>query len=154
MSKEMKSILFTSFLFVIFCLMAFEAHTFADKAKFFPFFVAIGAAFIALVSILLQSVELVKNKKRKEEVDEEETAEVKKLIKYILWVVGFVALIYVIGFMLATILFLVVFLLVESKFRIHTTLISTALVIGVLVLFGNVMNLYWPTGLLGITIFS
>ncbi|SFB10295.1 Tripartite tricarboxylate transporter TctB family protein [Lentibacillus halodurans] len=150
MSKEVKSILFTAFLFILFCLMALEANTFTDKAKFFPFFVAIGAAFIAFVSVILQTFEHVK--KTKEE--EEEAVEMKKMLKYIFWFVGYGVLIYVLGFMPATILFLLVFLLVESKFRVMTTILSTALVVGVLILFANVMNLYWPAGVLGITLFS
>ncbi|WP_176555724.1 tripartite tricarboxylate transporter TctB family protein [Virgibacillus ndiopensis] len=151
MSKEIKSILFTTFLFIVFCLMAFEANTFADKAKFFPFFVAIGAAFLAFVSIVLQTIEIVRSNK---ENSIDDVGEIKKVLKYVLWAVGYIALIYFIGFMLATIVFLLVFLLIESKFRIITTVLSTALVVVGLMLFGNVLNLYWPTGLLGISIFS
>lgn len=153
MTKEMKSILFTSFLFILFCLMALEANTFVDKAKFFPFFVAIGAAFLSFVSIILQTIDFRKGSKDKQS-DEEESGELKEVLRYVFWIVGFIALIYIIGLMLATIIFLLVFLLIESKFRVVTTIFSTALVIGGLLLISNILNLYWPTGLLGITIFS
>lgn len=152
MSKEMKSILFTGSLFIMFCIMALEANTFADKAKFFPLFVALGAVFIALVSITLQTIQLIKSRKSNENKDEEEAGETGEMIKYVLWIIGYVALIYIIGFMPATILFLLAFLLVESKFRIITTIPLIVLVVGVLVVFSNIMNLYWPTGLLNITI--
>ncbi|WP_170006083.1 tripartite tricarboxylate transporter TctB family protein [Bacillus fonticola] len=151
MSKEVKSISFTVFLLIVFGLMAWEASTFADLAKFFPFFVSIFAAFLALVSIVLQSIEL--KKKRNEESDHDEDIDKKALTKYILWVVGYIAVTYVVGLILATILFLLLFLLLESKFRVSTSVLCTTFVIGILWIIGNALNLYWPEGLLGITIF-
>ncbi|WP_010531848.1 tripartite tricarboxylate transporter TctB family protein [Lentibacillus jeotgali] len=151
MSKEVKSILFTFFLFIIFCYMGWEANSFSDKAKFFPFFVAIGAAVLSFVSLVLQSIDLFLRKQKNEHT--EDIGEIKRVLQYVLWVVGYIALIYVVGLILATILFLLVFLLVESKFRFVTTVFSTVLVIGGLFLISNILNLYWPSGLLGITIF-
>lgn len=146
MAKEIKSIIFTVFLFIVFVLMALEANTFSDKAKFFPFFVAIVASILCFISVILQTIDVLKKKGTLSKSENKD--ELKGLFKYLGWVVGYIAGIYVIGFIFATILFLLLFLKLEAKLKVVGTLLSTSIVIGVLLLLEYAMNLYWPLGIL------
>lgn len=135
--------------------MAFNANDFADLAKFFPLAVAIISANIALLSMILQGVGIYKARKEigEDEVDIEEEAPILRLLRYITWTFGYVILIYFIGFIASTIIFLLGFFIIESKFKYWVSILNTAIVIGVLLLFSEIMNLQWPNGLFNIGIF-
>jgi len=153
--KQINSLLFTFFLFVIFVFMAFNANDFADLAKFFPMTVAIISANIALLSMILQGVGIYKEwkKTKNDETDTDMEAPFSRLLRYIAWTLGYVILIYFIGFIISTIIFLLSFFIIESKFKYWVAFLNTAIVIGLLLFFSGIMNLQWPTGLFNIMTF-
>lgn len=148
MSKDLKSILFTGFLFIVFLLMALEANSFSDKAKFFPFFVALMASLLSLLSIILQTITLIQKRQKESKAVDEAASDIKEVFKYLLWVIGYIVTIYFIGFIFATTLFLLLFLKIESKFKWVPTIFSTGIVIGILLLLERLLNLYWPLGII------
>lgn len=162
MNKRIFSLIFTLFLFVVFTLAAIEAKNFTSLASFFPLFTAIIAAILSLISSLIQGINIYRLKKGKiSESDakdnaielESEDASLGLIFYYMGWVAGYVVIIYLLGLIIATVIFLVLFFMIESKFKILKTLIFTAIVITLIISFGNLMNLHWPTGVINLGIF-
>lgn len=146
----------------MFTLAAIEANNFSDLASFFPLFTAIIAANLALISSLIQGLNIYKLKKgtisESDDKDnaielESEDASLGLIFYYCGWVAGYVLIIYLLGLLIATVIFLVLFFIIESKFKIWKTFLFTAIVITIIIAFGNLLNLYWPTGLLNLNIF-
>ncbi|TCT21709.1 tripartite tricarboxylate transporter TctB family protein [Melghiribacillus thermohalophilus] len=152
MAKAKYSIYFSIFLLVIFTYAVIDALTFAKLARFFPLYIAAIAVFFALMDLILNIYRYLKLRKseQREQEDQEDTEEFTGTVRYMIWIIGYVTGIYILGFMITTTLFLVLFLLFETKFGIIKTSVSTAITIGIILLFGNMMNLYWPKGLLNI----
>lgn len=162
MGTRIFSLVFTLFLFVVFTLAAIEANNFTNLASFFPLFTAIIAANLALISSIIQGINIYKLKKgiinesdaKDNAIElESENASLGLIFYYVGWVVGYVLIIYLLGLIIATIIFLVLFFTIESKFKVWKTLLATAIVITLIISFGNLMNLYWPTGVINLGIF-
>jgi hypothetical protein len=76
--------------------------------------------------------------------DEEEEGPV---LRYMIWIIGYIALIYLIGFQSATTLFLLLFLYFVANFGVLRTIFSVVVVHAVIYVFSSVINLYWPEGI-------
>jgi hypothetical protein len=144
MSKDKLSLIFSSAIFLVFSWMAWEAHSFKELARFFPQYIAIGAAILSLIDIFLKIRKLLKDKQENAPLHENLAA----VVKYILWIISYLIMIYLVGLVLATSIFLAVFLMVEAKLGLIKTGISVGIVIIVIMVFGDVMKLYWPRNLL------
>lgn len=147
MAKAKYSIYFSLFLTVIFTLAVIDAMTFAKLARFFPLYIAIIAVFFSLLDLIFNIRNYINLKKVKQKEDEEE---VDGVGKYILWIVGYIVGIYLLGFIIATLIFLIIFLFFETKFGVIKTALGVGITLAIILSFGNIMNLYWPKGLLGI----
>ena len=147
MSRLVGSIIFTFFLFLLFTGLALEAMTFSRLAKFFPLYITLAGAILSFIYTFVQIRTLVKKEGLPEELKK---LKFKRPFIYLAWLLGYVGLIYIVGFLLATALFLGAFLYFESKFTIIKTSISISIVLVFLILFSDVMNLYWPRSLLGL----
>lgn len=139
MSKGVLSIVFSFSILLLFILMAIEAHGFQKLARYFPFYISLCGVVLASVLVF---IDLTKLRKTKERIIN------FIAIKYIVYIVAYFAAIMIVGFMAATVLFLLVFLLVESKFKIWSAVLSVAITLGFLNLFGYYLNLEWYSGIL------
>lgn len=146
MSKERLSILFSIIIFVIFCWAAIEAQEFRELARFFPFYIAIMGAIVVLADLLLQLRRQSKNKKPGRVLHENLPA----ALKYLLIMISFLVCVYIFGIFVGTAIYLFCFLYFETKFGLVKSIISVAVVIAFIVIFGDVMNLYWPKSLLNL----
>ena len=70
------------------------------------------------------------------------------IVKYALWFFGFLAAIWLVSLVVASGLFVAAFLWREAKARWWTALLSGAIVIGLVILAGNVFHIRWPASLL------
>jgi putative tricarboxylic transport membrane protein len=70
------------------------------------------------------------------------------LLYYMLWITGFLAVIYLIGFVLAVILFFAAFLTLQARARWWATLIMVGCVVAALATLSAVLNIDLPSGLL------
>lgn len=147
MRQQKLSLSFSIFIFIIFCFAAWKSLSFAELARFFPLYISVAGAVLTLVHIIISSINIVRNKQDEKSGKLEELGSV---FKYIVWVIGYIILIFVIGFLPATVVFLFAFLLKESKFGIIKTVIGVALTMSIILLFSNLMNLYWPTGIINV----
>ncbi|MGO4888423.1 tripartite tricarboxylate transporter TctB family protein [Anaerobacillus sp. MEB173] len=146
MSKLAGSTLFSFCLFLLFGALALEAMTFSRLAKFFPLYITVAGAILCLIYTIILLRTLVKKEGLPEELKK---LQFTKPLKYLSWLLGYVVLVYIVGFLVATGLFLAAFLYLESKFSVVKTAISISIVLVCLILFSDVMNLYWPKSLLG-----
>lgn len=146
MTKQTATLIFSSLILMLFVWMTFEASQFANLARYFPQYIALLGGVLSLWSVILQ----IRNIWKQRGVQKKEVLQLMGSLKYIAWIVGYIGLIYIVGFMVATGVFLTTFLMIEAKFNIIRTLTATVVVLLLLTVFSDVMNLYWPTNLLGI----
>lgn len=152
MAKPFLSLVFSVVLFLLFCWSAWKAAGFSELAKFFPYYISIAAAILAFIHVLIGLKTYLVNKQRghiPEAVGdgdpEENTAPVWR---YMVWIIGYIVFIYLIGFLSATVLFLIVFLYFETKFSMIKTAISVVITLSLILIFSKYMTLYWPKGIL------
>jgi magnesium-transporting ATPase (P-type) len=140
------SLLFSACLFLVFVWAAWQAYSFNELAKFFPFYIAIAGVVMTAIYVILSTVAMVKERKKDQPAQEADENE-GSVLKYMIWIIGYIGFIYLIGFLSATTLFLLAFLYFESKFSILKTLIAVVITQVVIHIFAASINLYWPTGI-------
>ncbi|SFB01449.1 Tripartite tricarboxylate transporter TctB family protein [Lentibacillus halodurans] len=148
MTKSALSIAFSAGLFLVLIWMAWEAANFQELASYFPFYISLIAIVLIVVDLITQL-----RKVRKKEVDDKDEISKKEtgaVIKYILWFVGYLLMMLLIGFLIGTSVFLLLFLLLETKLKLIKAVPITALTIAVILLLGRIMSLEWPSGMIGI----
>lgn len=153
MIKSHYSVMFSVFIFLLFLFGAWQAYSFSELAKFFPYYIAIVGAVLALIIVIVSIVSIQKEKEGVKQVDSVDSSEQdsdedgKLTLRYMAWFTGYIVLIYVIGFLAATTLFLILFLYLETKYSVLKILISVIATHTVIYLFSSAINLYWPEGI-------
>jgi hypothetical protein len=79
----------------------------------------------------------------------EEMQRIRLAMYYLLWVLGYVALIGIVGLPVATAIFLGLFLAIEARMRILGTAVGIGLVLLALLALTRLVNLRWPPSLIG-----
>lgn len=147
MSKDILNLTFSAFLFILFTLSMIEALTFSKLAQFFPLYISIAGSVLTLIYLITQLIDLYKQKTadgQKVEIP------ILKPLRYIGWILGYLLLIYIAGMLIATALFLLVFLKVESNLTLLQTIISVTIILVGILIISPALNIYWPTNLLGL----
>lgn len=147
MNKDVLNLSFSAFLFLLFTLAMVEALTFSKLAQFFPLYISIAGSALTLIYLI---TELIAFYKRKARGGEQIKFSLLHPLRYIGWVLIYLALIYTGGLLLATALFLAVFLIVESKLTYLQTGISVIVVLVGISVISSALNIYWPSNLLGL----
>lgn len=141
MSKNKTQIVFTSLILCMFIYTAVAATSFNKLAKYFPLYISITGIVcltLALIRIIIQI--------RKEENKDQEPLHpnIPGVIKYTCLLTAYLALVYLIGMIYASAIYVSFFLYFIAKMKpIHTVISVAAVVVG-LITIANVMNLYWP----------
>ena len=143
MNKAIAQLGFTILLFFLFIYSAIEATSFKQLAKYFPLYISIIAAILLLIEIIRQIIKLKENKEKGEQFH----PNLKGAFKYTLYLIVYVLLVYLIGFVLASIIYVFVFLYFIAKMRLISSIITVAVLVGLMIMFGDAMNLYWPKSL-------
>lgn len=147
MSKDILNLTFSAFLFILFTFAMLEALTFSKLAQFFPLYISIAGSVLTLIYLITQLIDLYKQKTadgQKVEIP------ILKPLRYIGWILGYLLLIYIAGMLIATALFLLVFLKVESNLTLLQTIISVTIILVGILIISPALNIYWPTNLLGL----
>lgn len=143
MNKQVISIIFSLVIFLVFCWGAIEAQSFRELARFFPFYICLLGAFVMMIDIIVRLIKMKKDKS-----NEPLHNNMFGVIKYTIIICSYLLLIYLVGIVIGTGVFLFTFLFYEAKLSVIKCGISVAvIVIGILII-GDVMNLYWPRSLL------
>lgn len=147
MNKALANILFTGFIFLLFTFAWVEAMTFSRLAQFFPLYISIAGSILSLVYLIKTIIDY-----RKETSSEERKEHVLILMpfRYIGWVIGYLIMMYIFGFLISTSVFLLVFLIFESKMKVIESMISVAIVLVVVSYLSAAINIAWPSSLIGL----
>src|SRR5690625_2221849 len=146
MDKAVAQLSFTSLLLLFFIYTAVAATSFKELARYFPLYLSVIGAVLLFIEVIRQLLTIKKNMKK----DEQLHPNIKAVILYTLYLTGYILLVYLIGMIIATVIFLFVFLYFTAKMRLISSIITVIVVVGVLMLFADVMNLYWPKSIFNI----
>ncbi|MBU8906000.1 tripartite tricarboxylate transporter TctB family protein [Desertibacillus haloalkaliphilus] len=145
MKKKHASLLFLGLLFLLFVWMAVQATSFQTQASYFPLYIALLASVLTIVATIRQIVQM-----RKEDNQEPFHENMSNVIKYTAWLIGYLILIYLVGLVLASIVYLFTFLLYEARLTIVKSILSTGVATVVVILISRFMELEWPSSLFAI----
>lgn len=140
MNKAIAQLSFTILMFIFFIYTAIEATSFKKLAKNFPLFISILAITILLIEIVRQVVKLKENMQNGEVLH----PNMAGVIKYTLILTLYIVMVYIIGIILASTIFVFLFLYFIANMKLIQSFITVAVLIGLLIAFGNAMNLTWP----------
>src|SRR5690625_2251090 len=145
MSKRLAHLMFTIFILLFFVYTATAALSFKKQASYFPLY-------ISMLGILAMVIELVRQfiAWRKNSDKELFHNNFMAVIKFSLVIILYAGIVYVIGLIPATILYLFLFLFFISRMRWWTALLSVAILVVLIITFADVMNLYWHKSLIHI----
>lgn len=146
MNKSLANIIFTAFIFILFTAAALESLTFSRLAQFFPLYISIAGSVLSLIYLIKIIIEHVKQSSPEER---HEQLQILKPLRYIGWILGYLLLIYVFGMLIATAVFLFVFLILESKMKVLSSVLSVAVMLVLITYLSAAINIAWPSSLLG-----
>lgn len=130
---------------LLFLWVAWEARTFPDRSRIFPQVVAAAAFLLTLLGLARDA---------RAGVDPEVhggtpfVARMRAAVPYLLWIGGYYVALWLLGFPVATALFVFAFLRVEGEMGNVRAAVGVALLLGVFGLLWWALELYWPVGLL------
>ena len=156
--RDMESLVFLLFVGLLFTLAAWNAGSFPMKARVFPQVVACAAIVLVVVELLRRFITLRRARSpRDSQVDQDLLVEERPTftdqfvagLPYLAWIGGFYLLIYLAGFLVASGVFVFLFLTFVGKMRWYAAGGTALSLILVLLFLRSVMSLTWPSGLLG-----
>ncbi len=146
---------FGIFVLILFAASGIAATGFQRLAMYYPVTVAGIGTFLSVMYVA-QQTRALKTKKTSttnessSEHEKEEALPIRGSLQYLAWFLGYIVLISITGIIIATVVFLGVFLFFEARMRWWGILISIVSSILVLNIISFAMNLYWPRSLLGL----
>lgn len=154
MTKEKLSIIFSIILFIVFAIMAWSALGFPKLAMYFPLTLAIVGMVATLINIMVeyrnyrnnQTIEPEETNSEEIEWDMPVTHSFKAASINFLWFLSYFVLIMIFGFLVATIIFLVLFLKKKTDLNWVKINVATALSIVLLIILGKGIDLKFPPG--------
>ncbi|MCP3028744.1 tripartite tricarboxylate transporter TctB family protein [Halobacillus sp. A5] len=144
MTKQTLNLIFTFCIFIVFVWAAVTALTFSRLAQFFPLYVSIAGSIVSGIYLVK---EVVKIMKQKDQGSHPKVLIVKPII-YTGWIVGYVITISLFGLFIASTIYLIAFLLIESKFTFFKALYSTGIALVIITVLSNLLNIAWPQSVL------
>lgn len=152
---NIEQIVFLVLVMLFFAWAGWDSLSFPEKAQTYPRTVAFAAVLIALAELgsyiwSVRAQKLVPSKEGSDGVTQAETLSAKfmQILPYLLWLLACYAAIYVIGMVVASGLFVFLFLLREGKVTWYYALLSGLIVTLFLVAIGDVMGLKWPNSVI------
>lgn len=127
--------------------MLFESQSFSDdKAKTFPQLIASFTVIIVLVELVTFMI----SSRNSPELPASQTISGRfgGIFPYLVWLLAYFAVIYVIGMVAASGLFVFLFLFREGKVKWYYALIAGLIIIAFLIQLEGVMNLKWPRSII------
>lgn len=144
---KLEQILFTLFIGLLFLAAFVLAKQFPATAQKFPNALLLtGLAFSVLHLLRV----LIDRKSYPSDVtDKGITAQFKKIAPYIFWILGYYLLIYLVGLVIGSALFIIAFLSRNTTIKWYYGILSAFLVVTLMLFIGKLLSLKWPFGLLG-----
>jgi hypothetical protein len=115
--------------------------------RYFPLIISAACILVALVDLGRRAL-ASRSTIQDGELINEANAPVSTILRYAVWFFGYLLLIWLVSLVVASGLFVAAFLWREAKARWWTALLSGVIVIGLVILAGNVFYIRWPASLL------
>ena len=154
MTKTKLSFSFNGFLLLIFCYAIYTSLGFLNLAKPYPLTISIIGVVLTLVNAV-RLIPKILRENRGDYVAAEEneyeiavTHEFKIASLNFLWFLGYLVGIFLIGFYIATVIFITVFLKKKTDFSWFNVVLSLVITIAGLLIFDFIMRIDFPLGLL------
>ncbi|SDP17814.1 tripartite tricarboxylate transporter TctB family protein [Halobacillus aidingensis] len=144
MTKQTLNVIFTICIFIVFVWAAVTALAFSRLAQFFPLYVSIAGSLVSGIYLVKEVAKIMKQKEK----DSHPKVLIVKPIIYIGWIVGYVITISLVGLFVASTIYLIAFLLIESKFTFVKALYSTGIALVIITVLSNLLNIAWPQSVL------
>ncbi|WP_406944141.1 tripartite tricarboxylate transporter TctB family protein [Halobacillus sp. SY10] len=144
MTKQTLNVIFTFCIFIVFVWAAVTALTFSRLAQFFPLYVSIAGSLVSGIYLVKEVAKIIKQKNQ----GSHPKVLIVKPIVYIGWIVGYVITISLVGLFVASTIYLIAFLLIESKFTFVKALYSTGIALVIITVLSNLLNIAWPQSVL------
>lgn len=139
---KLPSVLFTILVLVVSAAALYEAQDFPHLAAIFPIAATIPAIFMAAAQIVLEV-------RATREAPGPETGKKTKLaLGYLFSFVGYLLLILLFGFGIATALFTFAFLCAWVRTGWFTAAVYTGVLVGLTLIMSWLLGMYWPEGIL------
>lgn len=143
-------LLLPAFFAAIFLFAAFDSLSFPFLAQIFPLAAALAGLAILLAELLWLNPRAPVAGPFGEDASDGDAFldRVKAGVPYLAWILGYYVLIYLAGFLVATALFIFLFLRHVARLRIAFALFGATAAVGAVYVFGAVLSLKWPEGIL------
>ena len=161
-ARDRLRIAFDVFVLSLFAYAAYQALGFSRLARYMPLYVSVAGIGLTSLLLVLDSVRLLRAPRppageagaleHYHEAPlprEAETAQMKRVALYLGWMLAYIGLIRVIGLPTASAVFLAAFLRFDARMTLGGIALSVTAMVGALLLMRQVMNLRWPSNLMG-----
>jgi len=120
--------------------------------RYFPLIISAACIVVALAelgrrALASRSTVLGKPRQDGELINDAADVPASTILRYAVWFFGYLIFIWLVSLVVASGLFVAAFLWREAKARWWTALLSGAIVIGLVILAGNVFHIRWPASL-------
>lgn len=140
---QIEQIVFLLILLAVFAWMFFGAAEFSSQAQTYPRLMSGAAILIAIVELIWYGFGL-KNDTDEVSIANTLTGRFKGILPYLIWLLAYFAVIYVLGMVAASGLFVTLFLIFEGKVKWYYALVAGLIIIAFLISMEDVMSLRWP----------
>lgn len=156
--REVERLIFLGLVALVFSWAGWEALSFPSRARIFPQTVAFAALALALIEVArtliawrrgrTQAMPPAEQKGRGESKRSTLHEQVVAGAPYVLWIAAYYMGIYLVGFVVASGVFVFLFLTRVGRVRWLAAVGATAPLLAAMLAVGTAMNLSWPTGLI------
>jgi hypothetical protein len=150
-TKKIEQVVFIIMVAAVFVWVVLEARSFPSKAGLYPWAVGILGLVLAAVEIGLTITRKSKPMEGEPQFQGDDGGlmrGVRQAFPYMLWLGAYYVLIYLLGLVVASGLFIVAFLSLVGKLRWFVALGGAALLVLFLLGVSELLNLYWPDAFL------
>ena len=143
--NSLEQYIFLTVALIVFAYAAYLALDFPTQAQTFPRSVALAAILMIVIEMIAYFFSIRGDKTPAP--DDSIRATIGGIFPYLLWLGAYYIVIYFIGMVAASGLFIFFFLLLPGQMKWYSALFSAVLIIAFLILMEDVMNLRWPSSL-------
>ena len=141
---KLEQIIFTALIALVFAAALWLSQDFPSSGRRFPRLICIAALIISGIQLL----RLLFFKQGLLQKGSGVVSQFLKVYPYIFWILGYYLLIFVFGFIIASALFIVAFLISYGKMRWYMAVLATVVVVALVFFLGDILSLRWPNGLI------
>ena len=150
---------FAAVCLVLFSVGAWKSLDFPALSGIFPLTVSVVGLILATTTIAVDFVVWCRSRQKTVTAEDSDIAfllesDVKepffRATRYGLWLIGFTVFIWLVGFVLAAGVFVLLFQVIESRSRWPALIVGPLATMGLLIVMARILNMYWPEPLISV----